>query len=148
MISGKDNRRFETKQIHPRIDKELVQELKRESRQRKKPESVIVEAALKIFFSQTEHEAVIERRLNKLQIQSEKLLEEQQCLLETLATFVKVYLAHTPAIPDSHKAASEEGAVQRFERFVQLVSRALENKTLFKNAIEEQSSYDRESSNL
>lgn len=129
MSPGKDKRRFETQQIHPRIAKELVQELKRESRQRKKPESVIVEAALKIFLSQTEHEAVIERRLSTLQNQIERLLQEQQCLLETLTTFVKVYLVHTPAIVDSQKSSAEQGAIERFDRFIELVARGLERKT-------------------
>lgn len=137
MTLGKDSRRSETAQIHPRIARSLVLELKRQARQRRTPESGIVEAALKTFLSQTEHEAVIDRRLNKLQKQLEKMRREQQILLETVATFVKVYLAHTPEIPDLQKPFSEEKGLQRFERFIGIIANAFENETLFREAINE-----------
>ena len=137
MTLGKDSRRSETAQIHPRIARGLALELKRQARQRRTPESGIVEAALKTFLSQTEHEAVIDRRLNKLQKQLEKMRREQQILLETVATFVKVYLAHTPEIPDTQKSLSEEKGLRRFERFIGIIANAFENETLFREAIDE-----------
>ena len=137
MTLGKDNHRSETTQIHPRIPRGLALELKLQARKRKIPESGITEAALRIFLSQTEHEAVIDRRLNKLQKQLEKMTREQKILLETVATFVKVYLAHTPEIPDAQKSFSEEKGLVRFERFIRLISNAFENETLFMEAIDE-----------
>lgn len=131
------NRRFETIQISSRIAKDLVLELKRQAKQRQTTESSILEAALETFFNQTEHASVIDRRLNKLQEQNGEMKRELQILLETVATFVKVYLAHTPEIQASQKQLFEENSLPRFERFIRLIVRSLENETLFRQAIDE-----------
>ena len=124
-------------QIHPRVSSPIANELKRQAKQRDTPESAIVEAALKTFLSQTEHEAVIDRRLNKLQKQIERLSQDQQITLETLATFAKVYLIHTPELPLEQKKSAEDNGANRFEKFVRLISRAMSNKHLFREAVDE-----------
>lgn len=131
------NRRFETTKICPRIANGLVLELKQQAKQRKTTESSLLEAALKTFLSQTEHESVMDRRLNKIQSQNEEIRREQQILLETLAAFVKVYLGHTPEIPESQKRLAEENALERFKRFATLVSSAFENETWFGETVKE-----------
>lgn len=123
--------------IQPKISTAIARELKRTAKMRNVAENAIVEAALKTFLSQTEHEAVIDRRLNKLQRQIEKLTQEQQIVLETLANFAKVYLVHTPEIPLEQKVYAEEKGAERFEKFVNLISRALSRKHLFREAIDE-----------
>lgn len=137
MIPGRSSRRSETTQIHPRISKGLVSELKLQARRRRTSETDIVEAAVKTFLDQTEHESVIDRRLNKLQEQSEKMSREHQVLLETLATFVKVYLAHTPEVPEAQKPFLEEKGLKRFDQFIGLVAQAFEDQILFRERIED-----------
>ena len=137
MTPAKDTPRSVTTQIHPRITKGLVSEIKLEARRRRTSGSDIVEAAIKTFLNQTEHEAVIDHRLDKLQKQLEKMRLEQQILLETMATFVKVYLAHAPEVPETQKQSAEEKGLKRFERFTELIAHAFENETLFRGVIEE-----------
>jgi len=123
--------------IQPKISSTIANELKRHARLRNVAENAIVEAALRTFLSQTEHEAVIDRRLNSMQRQIEKLAQEQQIVLETVANLAKVYLIHTPEIPLEQKKYAEEHGAERFEKFVNLISRALANKHLFREAIDE-----------
>lgn len=137
MTLGRDTRRSETSQIHSRISRSLVLELKLQARRRKTSVSDIVEAAVMTFLNQTEHEAVIDHRMDKHQKQLEKVSREQQILLETMATFVKVYLAHTPEFPEAQKALLEEKGLKRYEKFIGLVAHAFENEILFRETIEE-----------
>ena len=62
---------------------------------------------------------------------------EQQIHIETLATFVKVYLAHTPEIPEGQKRALESRSAERFERFIDVVAKAFEKENQFREAVEE-----------
>lgn len=137
MKFGKSPRRSETTQIHPRISKALAPELKLEARRRRTSKSDIVDAALKTFLNQTEHESVIDRRLNNLQEQLERITREQKMLLETLATFIKVYLAHTAEFPEAQKPLLEEKGLKRFEKFMGLLAHTFDNETLFGEAIKE-----------
>jgi len=130
-MTAKKGKGLERKRVYSRISASVSSELKRVSAQRGVPECAIVEAALKTFLSQTEHEAVIAKRLNRLQRQYERIHRDQRVLIETLATFVKVYLAHTPAIPEEKKKEMEKKAGIRFDRFVQILSRTFENSDSF-----------------
>lgn len=123
--------------IHLRVSESLAKELKSQAKLRNTSRDAIAEAALKTFLSQTEHQAVIDRRLNKLQRQNEKLAQDIQILLETVATFAKIYLVHTPEIPLEQKKRMEDKGADRFEKFVHLISRAMQNDHLFRSVIDE-----------
>ena len=147
MSLGKKNRRFETLKISPRIAKNLVFELKLQAKQRRTTESGLIEAALRTFLSQTEHESVIDRRLNKVQEQNEKIKLEQRILLETLAAFVKTYFMHTVEIPYAQKLFSEEKDLVRFEQFMVIIANAFKNETLFMEVIDERIVTEKDSGN-
>lgn len=125
-------------QLNSRVPTALASELKLQARLRNTTESLIVESALKTFLGQTEHQAVIDKRLNKLQKQLDDLAREQQLTLETLATFAKVYLIHTPEIPNSQKEQAEDFGMKRFNKFIQLISKALSSRRLFRDAVDDQ----------
>lgn len=137
MTLGRDTRRSETTQINPRIARSLVLELKLQAKRRRTSVSDIVEAAVVTFLNQTEHEAVIDHRMDKLQKKLEAMNLEQKMLLETLVTFIKVYLAHTAEFPEAQKPLLEEKGLKRFEKFIGLVAQAFENEVLFREKIEE-----------
>lgn len=137
MTSDKTPRRSQTTQIHPRVSKTLVLELKLQARRRRTSVSNIIEAAVMTFLNQKEHESVIDRQLEKLQDQNGKIKRELQILIETQAAFMKVYLAHTPEIPESQKRAAEENSLRRFERFIALVANTFKDEQLFQEAVEE-----------
>ncbi|MBL4819113.1 MAG: hypothetical protein JKY15_07815 [Deltaproteobacteria bacterium] len=50
---------------------------------------------------------------------------------------MKVYLAHTPEIPEGQKKSLESRSADRFERFIDVVAKAFEKESLFKEAVEE-----------
>ena len=131
-------KKSKNQQVCLRLPTHIIDELRRTARMRRTSQSAIVETALKNLLSETEHGDVVERRLNRLQRQYEGMRGEQKMLLETLATFIKVYLTHTPAISSGQKQEAESLGAQRFERFVQIIQGALGSEQGFADLLSEQ----------
>ena len=120
-------------QIHPRISPAIARELKKAASLRRVAEKSIVEAALEVFLSQTEHEALILKSMYEIQRKVERLEQEQSLTLETLATLVRVYVTHTPEIPADQKARVEHKGRERFEKFINIVRRSLSEDRMYRN---------------
>lgn len=126
-----------TGKLNHRVPQSLIDEMRKTARERGTAQGSVLEAAMRMYFSETEHEAVLDRRLNKLQKQIERLTKEQQLTLETLACFIQLYLAHTPEIPLERKEEMEENVAERLDKVVNKITRAVSRKTLFRNLIDE-----------
>lgn len=76
--------------------------------------------------SADQREAAIGRRLDRLTRQFSKLEQDQTIAIETLALFVRHYLAVAPAIPDTQQPEAWAQARGRFAHFVQQLGRQLQ----------------------
>ena len=91
--------------------------------------STIVAAALASALSPDsadQREAAIGRRLDRLTRQFNKLEQDQNIAIETLALFIRYYLSVTPIVPDAHQVAAWAQGRGRFKEFVQHLGRQLQ----------------------
>lgn len=91
--------------------------------------STIVAAALASALSPDsadQREAAISRRLDRLTRQFNKLEQDQNIAIETLALFIRYYLSVTPVVPDAQQVAAWAQGRGRFTQFVQHLGRHLQ----------------------
>lgn len=94
----------------------------------------IVEAAVASFLSpdgSERMEAAVTRRLDRLTKQNEKLQFQAEVTNEALALFVRFWLTANPPMPDSATAAAQAQGKERYEGFVEALSRKLESGSRF-----------------
>jgi hypothetical protein len=94
----------------------------------------IVEAAVASFLSpdgSERMEAAVTRRLDRLTKQNEKLQFQAEVSNEALALFVRFWLTANPPMPDSATAAAQAQGKERYEGFVEALSRKLESGSRF-----------------
>lgn len=103
--------------------------------------SSIIAAALASALSPDsadQREAAIGRRLDRLTRQFNKLEQDQNIAIETLALFVRYYLSVTPVVPDAQQPAAWAQGRGRFAKFVQELGRQLQRgKSLVRDLHEE-----------
>lgn len=90
--------------------------------------SSIVEAAVTSFLSPDgadRTEAAFTRRLDRLSRQIQRLERDLSIATETLALFVRFWLAVTPQLPADAQAAAQAKGRERFEGFVEALGRRL-----------------------
>jgi|SRR5581483_3879278 len=90
--------------------------------------SSIVEAAVTSFLSPDgpdRTEAAITRRLDRLSRQIQRLERDLSIATETLAMFVRFWLAVTPQLPTDAQAAAQAKGRERFEGFVKALGRRM-----------------------
>jgi len=91
--------------------------------------SSIIAAALASALSPDsadQREAAISRRLDKLTRQFDKLEQDQNIAIETLALFIRYYLSVTPMVPEAQQAAAWAQGRSRFAKFVQELGRQVQ----------------------
>jgi hypothetical protein len=98
------------------------------------PQALVVETALASFLSPDgadRLEAALARRLDRITRQMERLERHAAISNETLALFVRFWLTHTPALPDTAQTAAQAKGRDRYEGFIEALGRRLaRGKTL------------------
>ncbi|MFG1392328.1 CopG family transcriptional regulator [Xanthobacter agilis] len=95
---------------------------------RDQPQSLIAEAAIASFLSPDaaeQREAVITKRLDQLDRRMTRLERDLGISVETLAVFVRFWLATTPTLPEPAAQAARAKAGERYEAFVAALGRRL-----------------------
>jgi len=92
----------------------------------------VVESALTQYL---DHEitdrALLLRRLNRLDRQITTFQRDFDLFSQAFGVFVQVWFAHTPQIPEAGRSAAEQTALKRYRRFLDHVSRQLEDGVRF-----------------
>jgi predicted transcriptional regulator len=113
-----------------RLPPEIARGLAQHARSRRVSQAAIVEAALSSFLSPDgadRLEAAISRRLDRIGRQLDRV-EWNVCLAnETIALFIRFWLTANPPMPDDARAAAQAMGKERWERFVESLSRRMEN---------------------
>src|SRR5262245_41920485 len=73
-------------------------------------EGAVVYAALGKYLDGTGDAALVMRRLDRLGRAVDRLQRDVELLSETLATFIQLWLVHTPQIPDEANASARTSA--------------------------------------
>jgi len=91
-------------------------------------QSMIAEAAIASFLSPDaaeRREAVIAKRLDQLDRRMTRLERDSGIAVESLAVFIKFWLATTPALQEPAAQAARAKASERYDQFVTALGRRL-----------------------
>src|SRR5438105_4719807 len=110
------------------LEPDLMGALTEYAERRGKPKSLVAEAAIASFLSPDaaeRQEATLARRLDRLVRQMERLERDVGIAVETLALFVRFWLAATPALPEQTQAAARAKGAERYHAFIEALGRRL-----------------------
>ena len=110
------------------LEPNMMAELTELADRKQQATSLIVEAAITSFLTPDDsdrREAAMARRLDRLTRQGERLERDLWIAAETLALFIRFWLTTTPPLPESAQAAAQAKGRERFESFLEMLSRRL-----------------------
>jgi hypothetical protein len=128
------------------IEREHVARLDRLASMKGVSRSVVIAAALTAYLSPEGDgrcEAATARRLERLGRQLGRLERGQTLLMETLAFFVRDYLAGTAAVLEPHEQAVRAHGRARFEQFIEQLARHLQRDGSFVRELEQEFAPDK-----
>jgi len=115
-------------QISVYLDPIVMAMLSDYAARREQSQSMIAEAAIAIFLSpdaDERHEAAIAKRLDQLDRRLARQERDIGIAVETLAVFIRFWLATTPALPEPAAQAARAKAAERYEAFIAALGRRL-----------------------
>ena len=115
-------------QISVYIDPDIMTMLADYAARREQSQSMIAEAAIASFLSPDDaerREAAVAKRLDQLDRRMTRLERDIGISVETLAIFVRFWLATTPALPEPAAQAARAKAGERYETFITALGRRL-----------------------
>ena len=111
-----------------RLPPELSSKLADYATRKRVPQALVVETALASFLSPDgadRLEAALARRLDRMTRRIELLERHVTITNEAMAVFVRFWLTSTPPLPDTVLAAAQAKGRERYEGFVEALSRRL-----------------------
>jgi hypothetical protein len=111
-----------------RLPSDLAGKLADYAAQKHVPQALVVETALVSLLSPDgadRLEAALARRLDRMDRRMERLERHVTISNEALAVFVRFWLTSTPPLPDTALAAAQTTGRERYEGFVESLSRRL-----------------------
>lgn len=121
-----------------RLPPDLIRQLEGFARSKHVSRTAIVEAALASYLSPDgadRLEAVVSRRLDRITRQLDRLEWHVELSNETLALFIRFWLTTTAPLPDTAMKAAQAMGKERWERFVESLSRRMESSSRLRNEI-------------
>lgn len=115
-------------QISVYLDPAVLAMLVDYAARRDRSQSLIAEAAIASFLSpdaDTQREAAVSTRLDRSDRRLARLERDVGISIETLAVFIRFWLATTPALPEPMAQAARAKASERYEAFVSALGRRL-----------------------
>jgi len=112
-----------------RLPPELSSQLADYAARKRVSQALVVETALASFLSpdgSERLEAALSRRLDRLNRQADRLTWNVDLTNETLALFIRFWLTTNAPLPDTTMAAAQAMGRERWGRFVESLSRRME----------------------
>lgn len=128
MTDRNSARRKKKAQMSVYLDPEVLAMLSEHAARRSQPQSMIAEAAIASFLSPDaaeRQEAVLAKRLDRLDRRMTRLERDVGIAVESLAVFIKFWLATTPALPEPAAQAARAKAGERYDAFITALGRRL-----------------------
>jgi len=110
------------------LDPAVMRRLADHAARRDQSRSLIAEAAIESFLSPDaaeKQEAAIAKRLDQIDRRMTRLERDVGISVETLAVFVRFWLATTPTLPEPAAQAARTKAAERYAAFVTALGRRL-----------------------
>ncbi|WP_372085026.1 CopG family transcriptional regulator [Tistrella mobilis] len=127
-------------QISVYLDPGVMAMLADYAARRDQPQSMIAEAAIASFLSPDaaeRREAVIVKRLDQIDRRMTRLERDMGIAIESLAVFIKYWVATTPALPEPAAQAARAKAGERYDQFVTALGRRLAKGPKLRHEISE-----------
>ncbi|XHC09179.1 CopG family transcriptional regulator [Labrenzia sp. ac12] len=115
-------------QISVYLDQDVMTMLSDYAARRDLSQSLVAEAAIASFLSpdaDERREAAITKRLDQIDRRMTRLERDLGISVETLAIFVRFWLATTPALPEPAAQAARAKAGERYDAFVTALGRRM-----------------------
>lgn len=115
-------------QISVYLDPAVMKGLADYAARRDQPQSMIAEAAIASFLSpdaDERREAAITKRLDQIDRRVTRLERDIGIAVESLAVFIRFWLATTPTLPEPAAQAARAKAGERYDAFVTALGRRL-----------------------
>ena len=128
------------------LDPDVMAMLVDYAARRDQPQSMIAEAAIASFLSPDvaeRREAVFAKRLDQLDRRMTRLERDVGIAIESLAVFIRFWLATTPALPEPAAQAARAQASERYEAFIAALGRRLAKGPKLRQEISEDVSPER-----
>lgn len=110
------------------LDPEVMRMLAEFAARRDRSQSMIAEAAIASFLSPDDaerREAIVAKRLDQLDRRITRMERDLGIAVESLAVFIRFWLATTPALPEPAAKAARAKAGERYEAFITALGRRL-----------------------
>ncbi len=117
-----------THRLHVRVSTELMKQLEAEANERGISNRQIVESCLAERYDsprQPSRDAVIARRLNRIDNRLKVIERQEEVIAEYIFMFIKMWLAVTEELPPEKRKASLTKATARFDALTQSISEKL-----------------------
>lgn len=140
MTERKTTGRKKKAQISVYLDPDIMEMLADYAARRDQPQSMIAEAAIASFLSPDaaeRREAVIVKRLDQIDRRMTRLERDMGIAIESLAMFIKYWVATTPALPEPAAQAARAKAGERYDQFVTALGRRLARGPTLRQEISE-----------
>ena len=111
------------------LSPDLSQQLDRFAAKRSLSKSSIIEAAIASLLtpdSTDTRDAAFIRRLDRIDRRIERVERDVQIAIETVALYVRFWLAVTPPLPESAQAGAKAKGAERYHDFVETLGRRLQ----------------------
>jgi predicted transcriptional regulator len=131
---------FRKQRLSVYLDLAVMKRLVEYAARRDQSRSLLAEAAIESFLSPDaaeRQEAAITKRLDQFDRRMTRIERDVGISVETLALFVRFWLATTPALPEPAAQAARAKAGERYEAFVTALGRRLGKGPKLKEEIAE-----------
>jgi hypothetical protein len=128
-------------QISVYLDPDVMTMLATYAARREQSLSLIAEAAIASFLSPDDaerREVVVAKRLDQLDRRLSRLERDVGISVETLAIFIRFWLATTPALPEPAAQAARAKAAERYDAFISALGRRLAKGQKLRQEISEE----------
>lgn len=115
-------------QISVYLDREVMTMLADYAARRNQSQSLVAEAAIASFLSPDaadRREAALAKRLDQIDRRMMRMDRDVGIAVETLAVFIRFWLATTPTLPEPAAQAARAKAGERYDAFVTALGRRL-----------------------
>jgi predicted transcriptional regulator len=130
------------KRLSVYLDPDLMRLLTDFADRREQSRSLIAEAAIASFLSpdaDERQEAATAKRLDRIDRNLQRLERDIDIAVETMALFVRFWLATTPSLPEASQAAARAKAGERYDGFLDALGRRLAKGPKLRQEISEES---------
>ena len=110
--------RTERVRLYPYVDAPIAKRLEALCAATGITESAVVQTALGQYLDQISDTTLLMRRLDRLGRAQARVHRDIELLSEAFATWIKLWFAHTPQIPEDARASARVAAQARYRQFV------------------------------